>query len=252
MGKTQDVDLHAEVPISTLKVSEDARELWKKQYEKTLTVTAETPVGTVTTEVSDPEVIKAVLGGKHQNVSMGSTPDLFKSVSPEDFEKLPRPSVESLQAALDEGRRHVDQVKGIAHMPSVHLVHPEQAKDLAVEMVESQATEITFADFEKIDIRVGQIKSAERVPKSDKLLKLEVDFGLLGTRTILAGIGKAEAYPSPAILVGNRYAFVVNLAPRKMMGILSHGMALAAGTGPSNLCLLKCGGENVPPGTRVG
>jgi len=83
---------------------------------------------------------------------------------------------------------------------------------------------ISFDDFLKVDIRVGLIKSAERVPKSDKLLKLQVDFGVLGQRQILAGIGKRY---NPETIVGQRAAFVVNLAPRKMMGLESNGMILA-------------------------
>jgi methionyl-tRNA synthetase len=86
-------------------------------------------------------------------------------------------------------------------------------------------TTLAFEDFLKVDIRVGFIESAERVPKSDKLLKLQVDFGELGKRQILAGIGKSYA---PEVVIGRRAAFVVNLAPRKMMGLESHGMILAA------------------------
>lgn len=84
---------------------------------------------------------------------------------------------------------------------------------------------ITFDDFLKVDIRAGFITAAERVPKSDKLLKLTVDFGPLGTRQILAGVGKQYA---PENIVRLTAAFVVNLAPRKMMGLESHGMILAA------------------------
>lgn len=86
--------------------------------------------------------------------------------------------------------------------------------------------DITFDDFLKVDIRAGHILAAERVPKSDKLLKLTVNFGAeIGTRQILAGIGKDYM---PESIVGLRAAFVVNLPPRKMMGLESHGMILAA------------------------
>lgn len=93
----------------------------------------------------------------------------------------------------------------------------EQAEDTKQEI-------IAFEDFLKVDIRVGRIDSAERVPKSDKLLKLQVDFGELGKRQILAGIGKTY---SPEAIVGQVAPFVVNLHPRKMMGLESHGMILA-------------------------
>lgn len=110
---------------------------------------------------------------------------------------------------------------------------------------------ITFDDFLKVDIRAGQIIAAERVPKSDKLLKLQVFFGPeLGTRQVLAGIG--ATFP-PEALVNNVAAFVVNLAPRKMMGLESHGMILAGdvpSSGPPmvEVPFLTC----LLPGTRLG
>lgn len=83
---------------------------------------------------------------------------------------------------------------------------------------------ISIDDFIKVDLRVGQIKVAERVPKADKLLRLEVDLGT-ETRQILAGI--AEAY-EPEQLIGRQVAVVANLAPRKLRGFESCGMLLAA------------------------
>jgi methionyl-tRNA synthetase len=88
--------------------------------------------------------------------------------------------------------------------------------------------DVVFDDFMKVDLRVALIKLAERVPKSDKLLRLEVDLGPLGERQILAGIGKHYA---PEELVGKRVVVIANLPPRKMMGLMSQGMVLAAGDG---------------------
>ena len=87
--------------------------------------------------------------------------------------------------------------------------------------------EIAFADFEKLDLRVGVVRSCEIVPKSSKLLKFELDAGALGTRTIFSGI--RGAYPDPASLVGKEVVFVANLAPRKMSVGVSEGMILYAG-----------------------
>jgi methionyl-tRNA synthetase len=84
--------------------------------------------------------------------------------------------------------------------------------------------EITIDDFAKVELRVAQIKVAERVPKADKLLRLEVDLGY-EQRQILAGI--AEAY-APESLVGRKIVIVANLAPRKLRGLESNGMLLAA------------------------
>ena len=84
--------------------------------------------------------------------------------------------------------------------------------------------EISFDDFCKVDMRVGTIVSAERVPKSNKLLKLQVNFGEAGARQIVAGIGLNF---EPENLINTQVTAVLNLAPRKLMGVESHGMILA-------------------------
>ncbi len=83
---------------------------------------------------------------------------------------------------------------------------------------------ITIDDFARVELRVAQIKVAERVPKADKLLRLEVDLGY-ETRQILAGI--AESY-TPESLIGRKVVIVANLAPRKLRGLESNGMIVAA------------------------
>lgn len=105
---------------------------------------------------------------------------------------------------------------------------------------------ISIEDLVKVDMRLGLVRSAERVPKSDKLLELSVDIGEAEPRTILAGIGK---HYSPEDLVGRRLTVVVNLAPRSMMGRTSHGMVLAVSddTGLSVLSPDK----GITPGVKV-
>jgi methionyl-tRNA synthetase len=110
----------------------------------------------------------------------------------------------------------------------------------------SEAAKITIDDFAKVDLRVGLVKVAERVPKSDKLLRLEVDLGS-EVRQVLAGI--AEAY-APETLVGRKVVIVANLAPRKMRGLESNGMIVAAsleGGKPVLASFL----EDVPVGARL-
>ena len=105
---------------------------------------------------------------------------------------------------------------------------------------------ITIDDFAKVELRVAQIKVAEKVKGADKLLRLEVDLGT-ETRQILAGI--AEAY-APETLVGRKIVIVANLAPRKMRGLESNGMLLAAsleGGKPVLASFL----EDVPVGARL-
>jgi methionyl-tRNA synthetase len=84
---------------------------------------------------------------------------------------------------------------------------------------------IEYDDFAKVELRVAEVLQAERVPKSDKLLKLSVNAGDPEPRQILAGIGQHYA---PEQLVGKRVVIVANLKPRKLMGLESQGMVLAA------------------------
>ena len=96
-------------------------------------------------------------------------------------------------------------------------------------------SEITYDDFAKLDIRVGTVLTAEKMEKSDKLLKLTVDTGI-DKRTILSGI--AQHY-TPEEMVGKQVTLIANLAPRKMMGIESQGMILMAEDADGKLKLLQ-------------
>lgn len=120
---------------------------------------------------------------------------------------------------------------------------------------------ITYNDYQKVDIRIGHIISAEKVPDTDKLLKLSVDFGETETnetgevkakhRTIVSGI--ALYYSDLTVLVGTKCAFVVNLEPRTLRGIESQGMILAASVKEATepvFSLLKVS-DTIPAGTKV-
>lgn len=106
--------------------------------------------------------------------------------------------------------------------------------------------EIAFDDFSKMDIRIGKILKAERVEKSKKLLKLQVDTGL-DTRTVMSGI--AEHF-SPEEVIGKQVTILVNLAPRKIMGVESQGMILMASDKDGKLRLLQPS-EVVAQGSKV-
>ncbi len=106
--------------------------------------------------------------------------------------------------------------------------------------------EITIDDFAKVDLRVAQVLVAERVPKADKLLRLEVDLGY-EKRQILAGIAQ---YYEPEKLIGRKIVIVANLAPRKMRGLDSNGMLLAASLADSAPVLAGFL-EEVPLGARL-
>jgi methionyl-tRNA synthetase len=111
---------------------------------------------------------------------------------------------------------------------------------------ETVDSRITIDDFMKVDLRVAKVLTAERVPKSKKLVKLTLDLGH-EQRTLAAGI--AEAY-EPEALVGRHVVIVANLQPRAIMGIESNGMVLAASPDDGKPMLI--GFDAVPePGTRV-
>lgn len=105
---------------------------------------------------------------------------------------------------------------------------------------------ISIDDFKKVEIRIGEILSAEKIEGSDKLLKLKVDFGT-EERQVLSGI--SAYFPDPQELVGKKCPFVTNLAPRMMMGLESQAMILATGgDGETPFALFETAGA---PGARV-
>jgi methionyl-tRNA synthetase len=106
-------------------------------------------------------------------------------------------------------------------------------------------TQITIDDFQKIQFKTAKVLSAERVPKSEKLLKLQVSLGS-EERQIVAGIGKKY---DPESLIGKTIVIVANLKPAKLMGVESQGMVLAAGD--SEVKGLVTILEEVEPGTKV-
>ena len=105
---------------------------------------------------------------------------------------------------------------------------------------------VEFEQFKALDLRVGTVKVAEKHPNADRILRLEIDFGEGEPRQILSGL--AEHY-APEDLVGKRVCAVLNLAPRKIRGLVSHGMVLTAGTDAS-LGLLAVDRE-VPDGSEI-
>ena len=115
------------------------------------------------------------------------------------------------------------------------------------EKEEEKVPEITFDDFMKVQLRVGEIIACEPVPKSNKLLKETVKFGD-EVRTVVSGIAK---HYSPEEMVGKKVVFVTNLAPRKICGIESQGMIMAAEDENGNLSLIVPE-KDVPSGTTLG
>lgn len=129
--------------------------------------------------------------------------------------------------------------------PSASVSQAQVSTPAATRELPHPTQQITIEEFQKVQLKVGKVLSAERVPKSEKLLKLQVDLGG-EQRQIVAGIGKTY---EPESLVGRRIIIVANLKPAKLMGVESQGMVLAAGD-------KEVGGlvtilEEVEPGTKV-
>jgi methionyl-tRNA synthetase len=132
-----------------------------------------------------------------------------------------------------------------AEAPAGAPLHPkEQTPDPSA--APQQPAQITIDDFAKVELRVAQILVAERVPKADKLLRLEVDLGY-EKRQILAGIAQ---YYEPEKLIGRKIVIVANLVPRKMRGLESNGMLLAASL-EGGAAVLAGFLEDVPLGARL-
>ncbi len=136
------------------------------------------------------------------------------------------------------------------------IIERQKAKLQAVLEVETKnqapafppiADQINYDDFARLDIRVGTILAAERVPKTDKLMKLQVDLGL-EQRTIVSGI--AHQY-EPEQVVGQKVLVLANLAPRKLRGILSQGMILMAEDKNGRLVFVQPADQGVDNGAKV-
>ena len=125
---------------------------------------------------------------------------------------------------------------------------------------------ITYDDFKKVEIRAGKILSAEKIPDTDKLLKLSVDFGetepvpsaIPNTTSVTHGPSKPRQivsgisahFPDPAVLVGKTCMFVTNLEPRTIKGFESNGMLFAVSTPDGGFSLLEPN-SSIPPGTKA-
>lgn len=106
---------------------------------------------------------------------------------------------------------------------------------------------ISLDDFKKVEVKVGTVRSAERVPETDKLLRLMVDFGEEVPRQIVSGI--AGYVSQPEDLIGRQLAFVTNLEPRTIRGVESNGMLFAVGSEDTFAFLTP--DRAIPPGTAA-
>jgi methionyl-tRNA synthetase len=134
-----------------------------------------------------------------------------------------------------------------APAPAPAAASAPAAAGTAASAASAAAEKIGIEDFAKVEMRVGQVKTAERIVGADKLLKLTVDIGS-EVRQICAGI--AQFY-EPESLIGRKVVVVVNLAPRKLRGVESNGMIVAASVGPEGRPVLAGFHEEVEVGSRL-
>ncbi|HUU04068.1 MAG TPA: methionine--tRNA ligase [Myxococcota bacterium] len=138
--------------------------------------------------------------------------------------------------------------------PLFPRIDDEQAEGLQARFARKEGKEnepggemLSIEDFQKVDLRLGIVKSAQRVPKSNKLVVMQIDLGEDEPRQVVAGIGKAY---TPEELVGKKLLVVANLEPVKLMGVESRGMVLASGPGGENVVLAEFAGD-LPAGESV-
>ena len=162
------------------------------------------------------------------------------------FPRADKSAIERMQKMEDEGRSALPVAETKPETISAPTAPSTAALPVPKPAAPAADGKISIDDFSKVELRVGQVKVAERVKGADKLLRLEVDLGT-EVRQVVAGI--AEAY-APETLVGRKVVIVVNLAPRKLRGLESNGMIVAAspeGGRPVLASFL----EDVPVGTRL-
>ncbi|MFL5379378.1 MAG: class I tRNA ligase family protein, partial [Myxococcales bacterium] len=124
---------------------------------------------------------------------------------------------------------------------------PPQSAPAPAVAVAATVAEISIDEFGKMDLRAGKVLACERIPKSDKLLKLTIDLGEGAPRTVVSGVAQAYA---PEELVGKTVAVVANLPKKPLRGVESHGMVLFATGGKRGLVAVEIG-EDIPPGAKV-
>ena len=135
----------------------------------------------------------------------------------------------------------------VAKLEAIKKAKEAEAAAEEAKKVTPQKAECTFEEFEKMDIRTATVLEAERVPKTDKLLKLTIDTGI-DTRTIVSGIAE---YYTPEEMVGRQICILANLAPRKIRGIESKGMILMARQGDGKMRFITPA-ETLANGAEIG
>jgi methionyl-tRNA synthetase len=165
----------------------------------------------------------------------------------------------SAQSSAQSSGAHATEADAVAGAPALESTKPAPPVQGATEADAVSSAQgasgaagvlsfIEIGDFAKVDLRVGEILTAERVPKSDKLLRFTIDIGEPSPRQVLAGIAE---YYEPEKMVGRKVVVVANLKPRKLRGYESQGMVVAASVGEDGRPVIATFTEDVPNGARL-
>jgi methionyl-tRNA synthetase len=187
------------------------------------------------------DLTKLQWGQLHLGTKLGEVQAVFPRADKSTVERMQKMEEPSANASVGTGVPPVQPSE--ARQPVVAQANPSTQAGPAAAIPDGK---ISIDDFAKVELRVAQVKTAERVKGADRLLRLEVDLGT-EVRQLVAGI--AEAY-EPEALIGRKVVIVANLAPRKLRGLESNGMIVAAspeGGKPVLASFL----EDVPVGTRL-
>jgi methionyl-tRNA synthetase len=171
---------------------------------------------------------KEIIGANH---TIGQAEILFAQIEDNEIQK----QIDKLEATKSANKAETITTKN-------NIMPHTSASELA-----KQKETATFDDFSKIDLRVGTIIEAEKMPKADKLLVLKVDTGL-DVRTIVSGI--AEHF-TPEEVIGKRVTVLVNLAPRALRGVESQGMLLLTNNAEGKLVFVSPEKEGVENGATI-
>ncbi|MEA2173655.1 MAG: methionyl-tRNA synthetase, partial [Blastocatellia bacterium] len=213
----------------------------------------------LTDELTNADPSKLTWGELKEGTRIGEIKPLFPRLDKGKIMSEIKKAAEMQKDETQASGAHATEADTVAGAHAAEATQPAPPMQGATEAdavsAEAQAEDdaglvsfIEIGDFAKVDLRVGEILTAERVPKSDKLLRFMIDIGETEPRQVLAGIAE---YYEPEKMVGRKVVVVANLKPRKLRGFESQGMVVAASVGEDGRPVIATFTEDVPNGARL-
>ena len=185
--------------------------------------------------------VRIALGRLEENTQLGEIKPIFPRI---DKAK----TMADIQMGTEGSGSHATEADAVPGAAAKAEAAPPQVGTTEADAIVGVTNFIEIGDFAKVELRVGQVLTAERVPKSDKLLLMSIDIGEEKPRQVLAGI--AEYYEADK-MIGRKVVVVANLKPRKLRGYESQGMVVAASYGEEGKPVIATFTEDVPNGARL-